>query len=205
MAETNKKIKKPSGLKSDGTPNAYWRKFKERLDSYDSEAPSSWKAEDALAHILRRYRDYTGSDFSLSYSGPPTKCKEMFCVRRMIAHLGTEDGNTIKNYIDWIYDKVIIDKNMDVESMAFFFHSSFISKFKAENRKKNKITRATLLSPRLAEAVQSFGLELSTYGDLAFAKMALDNDPEDNEEYKPLFVKLDEIGFNEGILDRLET
>lgn len=52
------KVKKPSGLKKDGTPNASWRKFKERLDAYTSVPVKNWTADQALGHLFKRYTDH---------------------------------------------------------------------------------------------------------------------------------------------------
>lgn len=195
-----------SGLKADGKPNAYWRRFKERLDSYSEVEVSDWKEEHFLAHTLQRYKDYMGIEFSLSYSGPPTKCKEIYCIRRVVLALGTEDPVVIKQYIDWVFDTVIIPTKAVFYSIAYFFTTSFILKFKAERRRQSRITRTSELPSEVKNIATDLEIDIKTYGDLAFARVAINNDPE-NEEleiYSRLFVMLKDIGFDEKVLTSLE-
>lgn len=205
MASRKKKATKLSGLKNDGLPNAYWRRFKQRLDKYDETPPANWKDEHALGHILKRYKDQVGVDFSLSHSGPPTKSKEIYCIRRMILALGTEDGQVIKNYIDWLFDTIVIPKNITISSIAFFFTADFIFKFKQKLRRNNKITRTTQLPVQYCQLLTNLNItDISTYGDLAFAKLAIDQDP-DNIEYAiyiEMFNKLSGVGLD---IDQLKS
>lgn len=203
------KVKKPSGLKRDGTPNAFWRRFQERLDAYSSVPLSEWKAEEALGHIFKRYTDHYDIDFSLSYSGPPTKCSEIYCTKRMMSMLGGEDPNMemVKGFIDWSFDSVIIPKKLQIESLAFFFSQKLVREFKAKYKKSKKITRATQLPKNYEAVISSLGFDdIVTYGDLAFVKMAIDSDPENDSYrcYDKLFTSLKGEGFNSGILDTLE-
>lgn len=205
MATRKRQKGKLSGLNADGTPNAYWRKFKERLDSYSETLVQDWKPEHILGHILKRYKDYMGVEFAISYSGPPTKCKEIYCTKRMLLALGTEDGQTAKAYVDWVFDTIIIPGKVTISSIAYFFTSSFIMRFKAERRRNFNISRATELPPEIRAIAESLSLDVKTYGDLAFAKIAIDDDPE-NEElsvYFRLFVDLKNAGFDESILSTL--
>jgi hypothetical protein len=201
----NTKVKL-SGLKLNGKPNVHWKKFKERLDSYSQTPPSDWTDEHALAHILKRYKDNSGGvEYALSYSRPPTKCKEIYCVQRMIMSLGTSDGLIIKKYIDWVFDTFIVSKNVEVTSIAFFFTDHFIFKFKSLLRKESKITRVTELPKKYLDKANELGLSISTYGELAFANQAIQNDP-DNEDYinyKKFFEYIESEGFNIGVLSEV--
>lgn len=203
-----KKVKgKLSGLNADGSPNAYWRRFKERLDKYNETPPKEWTAEHVLGHILKRYKEQMGIDFALSYSGPPTKCKEIYCVKRTLLALGTEDGEFAKNYIDWVFDTIIIPGKVTISSIAYFFTTNFVLKFKAEQRRRSRITRATELPSNIKTVVENLSLDVKTYGDLAFAKVAIEDDPE-NEElsmYFRLFTDLKTQGFDDTVLNTLES
>jgi hypothetical protein len=196
-----------SGLKLDHTPNAHWRKFKERLDNYDQTPPSQWTKEHILGHILQRYKDVVGVEFALSYSGAPTKCKEIFCIRRVLLRLGTEDGEVAKKYIDWVFDTIIIPQKVTISSVAYFLTSNLVLKFKGEFRKQSRITRATKLPEPWGEVASNLSLDVKTYGDLAFAKLAMENDPYDDDlkAYFDLFRRLKEVGFDETMLSSLES
>jgi hypothetical protein len=202
------KTTKVSGLKLDGEPNAAWRKFKERLEKYDSKPVTEWKAEELLGHICKRYREL-GSEFeyALSYSGPPSKCKEIYCVRRMVLALGNEDPVISKNYIDWLFDTIIIPKKVTLTSVAYFFTDAFIRDFKIDRKKSKKVTRNTQIPHEFEIAAEELQLSIMTYGDLAFAKAAIDQDPT-NEDYAPyhtLFQKLSSMGFDPNTLGTMDV
>ncbi len=202
------KVKKPSGLKNDGTPNAPWRKFKDRLEKYGTVPITEWNAEHALAHIFNRYCSHFDVDFSLSYSGPPTKCSEIYCTKRMMTLLGGENPNmkVVKDFIDWSFDSVIIPKKIQVESLAFFFSPKLVKEFKAKYKKSRQITRSTQLPQNVGSVSAGIGLDdIVTYGDLAFAKKAVESNP-DNKAYRPyveLFEKISDI-FDINTLEYLE-
>lgn len=206
MATRKKQAGKLSGLNADGTPNAYWRRFKERLEAYDETPVAEWKDEHMLGHILKRYREVMDVDFSLSYSGPPTKCKEIYCTRRMILALGADDGPTVKQYIDWVFDTKIVPQKTTISSIAYFFTTNLVLTFKKEMRKLGRITRATELPENYQNIAVGLELDVKTYGDLAFAKVALEDDP-DNEDltiYVTLFNELRSAGFDESTLKSLD-
>ncbi len=206
MAPRKKQQGQLSGLNTDGTPNAYWRRFKERLEAYEGTAISDWKDEHMLGHILKRYKEVMDVDFALSYSGPPTKCKEIYCIRRTILALGADDGPTVKQYIDWVFDTKIIPQKTTISSIAFFFTTNLVLTFKKEMRRQNRVTRATELPEEYKSVATSLSLDVKTYGDLAFAKVALEDDPnnEDLSVYSTLFSKLREVGFDDFVLTSLE-
>jgi hypothetical protein len=206
MATRKKQQGKLSGLTADGTPNAYWRRFKERLEAYEDTPVADWKEEHMLGHILKRYKDVMEVDFALSYSGPPTKCKEIYCIRRTILALGADDGPTVKQYIDWVFDTKILPQKMTISSIAFFFTTNLVLTFKKEMRRQNRVSRASELPEAYRNVVAALSLDVKTYGDLAFAKVALEDDPnnEDLKAYSDLFGKLKENGFDESVLKSLE-
>ncbi len=194
-----------SGLNSTGEPKLCWRRFKERLNKYDSIPINEWKAEQILGHILFRFKNLYGVEFTLSFSGAPSRCSEIYQTKRMIAELGTEDFQMIKDYVDWVYDTKIIPQKIVITSIGFFFTKSFILKFKAGYKKAHRISRTTQL-PKLVESlVSELSISVLTYGDLAFAKMAVDNSPDDYPDYKLLFQRLKDSGFDTSILDKLEV
>jgi len=198
--------RKATGLKQDGLPNAYWRRFKERLDAYHETPVEGWKDEHVLGHVLRRYRDHYGFEYALSYTGPPSKCKEMYTMRRVLLAIGAEQNMALaKKYVDWVYDKTIIPKNVEMKSLMFFLGGNLIYRFKMDTFKSRKITRATTLPKQYLDIAEGLDLSVTTYGELAFAKMAVDNDPDSYTNYGMLFAKLKEAGFNEEVFNKMEA
>jgi hypothetical protein len=202
-----RKARKLGGLKADGSPNAAWTKFKTKLNFYDTTPLEEWTEYDALGHILKRYKDYMGIEYSLSYSGAPSKCGEIYCTKRMILALGSDEGETIKNYIDFIYDTYIIPGKVSFSSLAYFFTPNFIFAFKKNFRKESKITRSTKLPEKYINVLSTLSLQdVTTYGDLAFALAAINDSPDnsDLQIYSTMFSELENIGFNRNVLGSLD-
>jgi len=197
------KVRKLSGLKADGTPNAYWRRFKERLATFDQTPLDEWGEEQILGYLLKRLSDHYKIEFALSYQGAPTKSPEMYCVRRMMYFVGSQKGWIIKDYIDWVFDTIIAPQKTKVDTLAFFFTKKICQRYRGVFAERQKITRSTELPPNYKKEAEDANLFINTYGELAFAKMALDADPE-RQDIKNLFVHLEDLGFSTAILERLD-
>lgn len=197
-------VNKPSGLKTDGTPNIHWQRFSDKVKLFASKSPSEWSEEEILGYLLDRYSKHFEIEWSLSYSGPPTKCPEMYIIRRMLTTVGTQKGTIAKQYIDWVFDNEIIPKKKQISSLAYFFNVGLCNQFKANFRKATTITRTTELPHSYINSAISLGITVSTYGDLAFAKQAIDCNPEDSlNQYIELFSVLERDGFDKEILNQL--
>jgi hypothetical protein len=125
----------------------------------------------------------------------------------MVNTLSSNNNQIVKDYIDFVFDEFIIKKSMEIKSLAFFFTDNFIFKFKETVRKSQRITRATTLPNQYDEIIKSLDLSLSTYGDLAFAKLALDQQPDSEglKHYKLLFSQLQNMGLDIDSLTELEN
>lgn len=200
------KVKQPSGLKKDGTPNSAWTKFKDKLENFEQIPTDSWTEVEILGYLLKRYREHYEIDFSLSYSGPPSKCSEMFCIKRMLTTVGTTKGVIAKEYIDWVFDNIIKKQNTKITSLGFFFTANICNRFKSEFRKSRQITKSTELPTIFLDVVKSVQLNVKTYGDLAFLQLARQDEERDEQElaqYNILFEKLQNVGFNPALLNNL--
>ena len=102
--------------------------------------------------------------------------------------------NTVKKYIDWVFDYKIRPKNMKIKSLAFFGTPGLGNEFYFYKKESEKITRNKELPLEYKEAAERLNMSMSTYGDLAFAKMALDKNP-NRIKIKELFDKLYLEGF----------
>ena len=179
-------------------------RFKTRLSEFQSIPRTEWKPEQILAYIMQRYEQTFNVEYSLSLSGPPSKCQEIYCIKRMQSILNSEDPAISIAYVDWVFDTIIIPKKMELKSLAFFFTTNVVRDFKAKYKKSKKILRSTQLPSVFGSVINSFGYDfLQTYGDLAFVKLSIESNP-DNNEYQPLFHSLQENGFDPLVLEDLE-
>lgn len=204
-----KVTRKIKGLNKDGTISVPWRKFKARLDFYADDPISDWNEYHFLGHILKRYKDYMGIEFTLSYTGAPSKCGEMYCVKRMMLALSASDNQTVKDYIDFVFDTYVIPSKVTITSIAYFFTTNFIFDFKKKFRRDSVITRSTALPTKYKEIMDSLKIGdcgIDTYGDLAFVKVAMREDPSNDElkKYAHMFDELKTVGFDDSVLERLD-
>ena len=182
-----------------------WQKFLAKFDEIESLRTSQWKEVHFLGYICARYKTLYGKSFALSYKGAPSKCPEMYLVRKMIAMLGTSNPHTIKAYIDWAFEKKIIPNGVRFKGIGFFTTPNFGNEFHLEREKKSKIEKTTELPEEYKQAATTLNLYVCTYGDLAFIKMALDQDPssEARAPYRTLFHDLMALGFEPAVLKDL--
>lgn len=202
-----KKIKeeKPEIILND-IMSVHWRKFLDKFSEIDSLPLEKWKEVHFLSHICRRYEAFYKKKFALSFKGAPSKSSEIYLIRRMFLMLNTNDKNYIKNYIDWCFDKKIIPQNLKIRTLAFFGNSNSVNEFNALVQESNKIVRSKELPEQYRGIASSLNISVSSYGDLAFIKMALDQDPDapSRAPYRELFSKLQSVGFDLSILENLK-
>lgn len=182
-----------------------WRNFLAKFQEIETLKTSKWKEVHYLAYLTKRYEEFYGHKYALSFKGPPGKCTEIVFVKKMCAMLGTTNSRTIRSYIDWVFDEKIIPKKMKIKTLAFFMTPGLGNEFHMYWKKKNTIEKTTELPVEYKEVVDNLGLPLNTYGDLAFARSVLAEDP-DNEArqpYRDLFNTLISLGFEVQVLDTL--
>ncbi len=173
-----------------------WQKFFKKFNEIDILPNSEWKPVHQLAHFANRYQSHFGKRFSFSIKGAPSKCAEVYMVKRISAMLGTTNQKTLSEYIDWVFDTKIITSNRKVRSLGYFANTSFCNEFNQYKIEKNKISRSTLLPQDYKEIADNLGVYARTFGDLAFAKGSIDSMP----TYKSLFNELYKVGFEFDML-----
>lgn len=210
MATERKKRK--VGINKDGTLSKPWQKFFDKLDdvNHDSIPVHKWDDVHVLAYICKRFREHFGQSFSFSLVGAPSKCSELFCVKRMRFMLlgnGNSNPKILKEYVDWVFDNKIINAKRSLVSMGFFITPGVCNEFKAHCARENKIIRSTPLPDKYLHLADSVGISkdtVSTYGDVAFVKMAVEQDPEGREDYGAFLRHIESFGFDMSVLKRLE-
>jgi len=183
-----------------------WLKFFKKFNEIDDLKVSKWQPLHQLAHFDRRFREHFGKNFVYSFSGPPSKCKEIVLIKKIYAMLATTNSRTVKEYIDWVFDAKIIAKNMSIRSLAYFITSDIGNEFHAYRKEKARITRSTELPDQFKSIINEFDIPASTYGELAFIKDALDKNLNigNIDRYKDMFFKLETYGFEPNTLINLD-
>lgn len=180
-----------------------WQKFLTKLSDLDITKLSQWKETQLLGYICRRYETLYGQKYALSYRGAPSKCPEIHMVRKIMAMLGTTNAKIVSLYIDWVFDNKIIPKNMKIRTLGLFNVPGFGNEFKQYRSNLNKIDKTTALPPEYKQVADIMEIPVSTYGDLAFVRLALEQSPdaESRVPYKRLFNTLVTLGFETAVLD----
>lgn len=187
-------------------PSKWWVNFFKKFDEIDEVPTSKWKPIHHLSHLTKRYEEVYGKRFSFTLSGTPSKCTEIHMIKRMMAVLGTSNQRTIKDYIDWVFDRKIIPQERKFRSIGFFANPQFCNEFHLDRIEQSKINRGTPLPAEYQAVVDGLELGMNTFGDLAFAKQALDEAPEakSREPYRVLFKELYRVGFEYSMLEDIK-
>jgi len=204
-----KKIKKPRkmGVNKTGELSAWWVKFFERLRGFDALEVSKWADQEILGYLCSKYEKLYGHSFSFSLKGSPSRCDEMFAIKKIKIVLNNDNPKFIKDYIDWVFEKKLEGKQIRIVSMKYFMTPGLCNEFKHHHIRKNKISRATQLPDDIAKALaEENHSEIVTYGDLAFIKMAVESSPDADEmkEYKDLLNLVERHCLDLKILNTLD-
>ena len=187
-------------------PSKWWISFFKKFDEIGKVPIPKWKPIHHLSYFTQRYEDVYGKRFSFALDGQPSRCKEIFMIKKIMAILGTSNQKTVKDYIDWVFDNKVISVNRKVRSIGFFANASFCNEFHLSMIEKNKIKRGTPLPTNYQIVVDILNLPINTYGDLAFAKRALDEAPDSESRniYRYLFKELYRVGFEYSMLEEIK-
>ena len=187
--------------------NTYWKKFFKKFDEIDNPEfkTSQWKEIHVLAYVCKRYERHFGRKFSVTIKGAPSKSPDIYVIKRIIASLNTTNMRTVKDYIDWVFDKKIIPRKSHFRTVGFFLTQGFANEFFHERVKKTKITRSSKLPESYIKIGEDLGVNINTYGDLAFIQMAVERNPDDikNPRYI-LLANLELLGLDFKSLKEME-
>lgn len=180
-----------------------WQKFFARLPEIDSKNPEEWEAFHFVSYFLRRYYSAYNIPYALSYQGPPLSCFEIKMMKKVFTLLNTTNSNTVKQYIDWLFDNMAINKNMQFKGITIFLTGSFANAFLQEKRKKEKITKHSSLPTEYVKLADECDLSISTYGDVEFILNSTKSSSEPNENCLAFIQKLKAYSFDFDVLKGL--
>lgn len=185
-------------------PSKWWKNFFKKFAQVHDLPTSEWKSIHQLSHFCNRYYNHYGQKYSFSLNGPPGKCPEVYMINKVSACLGTSNQKTIRDFTDWVFDKKIIPSEKKIRSIGFMTDPRFCNEFLLYRTEQSKIIRTTKLPNDYQMVVSGLNIPVSTYGDLAFAKQAIDQNPVGREVYQIMFNKLYAIGFEYKMIQGLK-
>lgn len=185
----------------------HWQKFLLKFNETSSLDPSEWKEVHLLSYFCEMFEKSFSQKYSLSFkTTAPTKCPEINVIKRVAATLNTTDSSLIKEYILWVFEKKIIPAKTRIRSINYLLTAGYGNEFFQYWEDKNKVVKSTPLPAEYQQVADTLNVPVFTYGDLAFAQMALESSPDDESRapYKTLFHTLNVLGFQLSVLERLK-
>lgn len=182
-----------------------WQRFFKKFAECETLPHSEWKPLHLVAHFAEAYHNHYGKNFSFSVKGAPSKCTEIYMIKRVMAMLGTTNQKIVAEYITWVFENKLKGTSKKIRSLGFLANNQFCNEFHLARTEAAKIKRSTTLPEDYLKIATNLDVPVMTFGDLAFAKQAIDMDP-DNEEiecYRNLFHELYKIGFEFEMLKDL--
>lgn len=182
--------------------STFYQKFFDKFSEIKTLEVKEWKLVHMLGYLCKRYEEYYGMKYSFSFSSTsPTKSYEMVKMNRIVQMLSS-DPIILKGYIDWVYDKKVIQRKKKITSLGYFANLGMINEYKFEVLSKDAsmvIDRTTALSNRYLSIVAKYNKDISTYGDVAFLKMA-----DKDGKYAIMFNELVSDGFQLSVLESIK-
>jgi hypothetical protein len=194
-------VTKKSGLKADGSPKKSWINFIQKASNFNSKKVEDWSYPECVGYLFHKIKSHCGVEMTYSYSGAPSASSESYLIRRIMAELNTDSSLTFKEYIDWLFDQSNIPKT--ISSTGFFLKTNMASKFLSSKNKK--LSRSSQIPKEYEDVAEALGISILTYGDIAFAKMAIENNPGSYPEYESFLSKIKDLGFDDNLLSVLAS
>jgi len=184
-----------------------WKKFFLKLKDIDDPIFKNkvylWKPEHILGYICKRFKELYNKEFCIVQKNAPSKCSELFFIKRMIQSLNTSDMILVKKYVDWIYDTKIIPENKKIRTLAYFMTPGFCNEFHFEQAENEIIKRSSIIPQSYKQIAESLNISISTYGELAFIKMAAERTNDLNNPNVLFIKRIQDHGFELSILEKL--
>lgn len=174
----------------------HYKKFFGKFDEIDSMAIKEWKVIHLLAYLCKKYEAHYGLKYSFKFNNPaPSKSYEVYQIKKL-ANMLSSDPQILKDYLDWVFEKKIIEKKKRITSLGYFTHIDIVNDFKFKFLfNKKQIARTDQLPTNISSICARNGFSIKTYGELAFIKRM------PNQE--KLFDELRSIEFKIDILDKI--
>jgi len=184
--------------------SAAYQKFFDRFAEIKTLNIEDWEIVHIIGYFCQKYQEHYNVKFSFKFNNTaPSKSYEVFQIKR-ISQMLSSDPIILKKYIDWIFEKKVIERKKRITSLGYLGNMDLINdfKFKYMINEPAKLDRTTLLSEKFLNIVKEYNDDALTYGDLSFVKKLNDSSPSDKNN--EMFDNLRKNGFNLNILDEIK-
>ncbi len=175
----------------------HYKKFFNKFGEVDTVSIKEWKVVHLLAYLCKKYEAHYGLKYSFTFNNPtPSKSYEVYQIKKL-ANMLSADPQILKNYLDWVFEKKIIEKKKRITSLGYFTHIDIVNDFKFKFLfNKKEILRTDRLEQNIVSICTRHGHHVKTYGDLAFVKRM--------PNQKSLLDELLNIQFPLDMLDKIK-
>jgi len=185
-------------------PNDKYKKFFEKFAEIDTLDVSQWKVAHILGYFCKKYKQTYGIDYSWKFNNQsPTKCFEVWRANTLAAKLSA-NPKILRDYIDWVFVNYVPKTKARFRSVSFITKDEIVQDYKLNvllaGQKNLQVDRSTPLPSNYCDILKELaGINVSTYGDLAFISQM---DPMPDNIAKAM-EKLAEFGLDQEVLKRI--
>lgn len=183
-------------------PNDKYKKFFEKFKEIETLDIINYKPVHILGYFVKKYYETYQVNYKFKFNSPsPSKCFEVFQIKKLAMMLSS-DPKILKDYIDWVFFNVVKHKRR-LTSISFMTIEKIVNDYKfnvlLSNNKNSNVERSTPLLDKYKTIFSSMGINVNTYGELAFI---LQIDPMPIETQKA-FEQIKLLGFDKDILKKI--
>lgn len=177
-----------------------YQKWFEQFSEIETTEPSKWKSVHLIAYFAKRYVNYYNIEYTFRLNtSAPSKCYEVWQIGKLTQMI-SKDPQILKSYIDWVFDKKIIERKKRITTLAILTDVDNINFFKWQILQPQNIDRTTQLPPKYTDVVKNYDVNIKTYGELAFAKQMTSQ----NENYMKMFEDLSSANIDLEVLSKVK-
>ena len=196
-------LKEITGGELTDLPNDKYVKFFEKFGEIETVNVDDWKPVHLLGYFCKKYYDTYSVNYKFKFNSPsPVKCFEVFQIKRL-SNMLTSQPKLLKNYIDWVYENKVVKAKRRLTSISFLTNEGLMYEYRDSvlmaGQKGETLDRSKALPDNYKSIFIKAGVNLNTYGELAFLSQMSDQSP----MIVAAFDELQSLGFNKDILGKI--
>lgn len=198
-----RKDKEENGGDLNGAPNKKYEQFFAKFAEIDTVPMSDWKTVHVLAYFCKKYEDHYKTKFQFKYNSTnPSSCFEVFQIKKLASQISS-NPKILTEYIDWVYKTRVVEAKRKLTSVSFLTVESLVTEYKTKflfaDKKDLQVSRSTPVPDEYKPVFSEAGVNVQTYGDLAFMYQMEDKPA----TLQAAFDKIVEMGFDPEVLTRV--
>jgi len=198
-----RKNEEENGGDLNGAPNKKYEQFFAKFAEIDTLPMSDWKTVHVLAYFCKKYEDHYKTKYQFKFNSPnPTNCFEVFQIKKLASQISS-NPKILTEYIDWVYKTRVQEAKRKLTSISFLTVEGLVIEYKTKflfaDKKNLQVSRSTAVPNEYKPIFNAVGVNIQTYGDLAFIYQMEDKPA----ELQAAFDKIIEMGFDVEIIKRV--